>query len=57
MGKKIEGKVCAFCNRYVIRDLKGFIEHLRECNLKEYQEFIEFLEWVRHEREEKQEEG
>jgi hypothetical protein len=39
----LKGKVCAFCNKYRIKDLMGFIQHLKECNPKEYQEFMEIL--------------
>jgi hypothetical protein len=39
----------------MIKDLKGFIEHLRECNPQQYEEFIDLLRWVRHERAKKEE--
>jgi len=55
MGKKIEGKVCAFCNKYVIKNVIEFIKHLETCNPQQYEEFIDLLRWVRHERAKKEE--
>jgi hypothetical protein len=49
MGSKLVGKVCRFCNSYVITDLKGFVEHLKTCNLAAYHRLARILGGEGHE--------
>jgi len=43
MGSKLVGKVCLFCNSYVITDLKSFVEHLKTCNPTAYHRLMRIL--------------
>jgi len=48
---RLVGKVCRFCNSYVITDLRSFLEHLKTCNPAAYNRLMKILgEGHEHER-------